>query len=1196
MKSNRYLVLALLLLLGLLVTLPAGAQIGGSAQPQTAGPEIESELLAEMASEGQATMMLYFHEKPDLSPATNMDWQARGWFVMESLQAVAERSQAAVRAHLNGRGLEYKAFWIDNIIVVTGGDLALLNSLQGFSEVAAIRAEPELFLVEPEFVVVPDLGLFAVEPNIMHISAPDVWAMGITGQGITIANIDSGVRYTHQALVNQYRGNLGGGSFNHNYNWWDPYGTYNTPGDANGHGTHVMGTMVGNDGGANRIGVAPDASWIACRGCSTSSCGSAELLACAEFIAAPWDLSGSYANPDLRPLAVNNSWGNCQQSYNNWYQAVIDNWHAAGVYPIFANGNASNCSYSSPPGLNTVGNPARYGNVTGVGSSGTNNGQYANHSNWGPTDNPDTVNPNGFPNLKPQVVAPGVNIRSSVPTSDTAYQSGWTGTSMSAPHVAGMLALVWQAAPCFIGDYAATETLIEQTATPIPYDSSGSPPPGPDNVPNYATGWGEINALAAVLEAISFCGSSRTLTGTVIDSVTKAPLAGAKILVTDYDTVDKTVITNKDGEYTVTQLLVGSYDITAQKFGYLGQTVSDVEIEEEEITIQNFFLEPAQSYTVTGVVSDSTTSWPLYARIEIEGHPSDPVWTDPVTGAYSLTLPEGSEHTLTVSAWVAGYLAGSRNVGPLAGNQTEHFALDHDLTSCSAPGYSLRGLSEDFNSGVLPAGWTIIDHIGNRLVWRFDNPGNVGNLTGGTGPFAVVNSDDYGSGNSQDTELRTPVLDFSAESSVLLEFKYDFNWWSGGNNEKADVDISVNGADGPWINVWRRSGGHDRGPATAVVDISGHVAGESNVMIRFYYYDATWEYWWQVDDIRFGNPTCHVPADGGLVVGNVYDANTGAPLVGATVENEAGYTTTAVSTPLDPNLDDAFYILFSPSGSQLFTATVAGYGQDVRLVDVGSNEVVRQDFLMPSGLLSANPSPLEATVALGSSTVLPLTLTNEGGSAAAFALTLVPHVPEDFEGVFTPAGWYWWAQVDQVVVTSDAWLSFAPLSGIVPADSGEVVVNVTLDATDISDVGQYTAVIRVDHDTPYKPILVPVIMTVEEPRYDVTLNPDAEDKSGPPGATVVYLLELTNDGNITDTFSLTADGWATLPVSAFTLAAGTSISVAVHINIPAGAADGAVNVATATATSAGEPTKSASSTLTTTVQWYRIFMPLLPKS
>jgi len=267
----------------------------------------------------------------------------------------------------------------------------------------------------------------AIEPNIAHVRAPEAWALGYDGTGLVVASIDTGVRYTHQALVGQYRGNNGDGTFDHNYNWYNPYNpSDDVPRDGNGHGTHTMGTMVGDDDGANQIGIAPGAEWMACAGCPDGSCWEDSLLGCGEFMAAPTDLSGANPNPDMRPNVVNNSWGDCGQEYDPWFADVVDGWLAAGVYPVFSNGNASNCGYPAPPGLNTVGNPARYGNVTGVGSSGEQNGQYATHSNWGPTDNLDIINPvEGFAMMKPQVLAPGVSIRSSVPTSDTSYQDGW---------------------------------------------------------------------------------------------------------------------------------------------------------------------------------------------------------------------------------------------------------------------------------------------------------------------------------------------------------------------------------------------------------------------------------------------------------------------------------------------------------------------------------------------------------------------------------------------------------------------------------------------------------------------------------------------------------------------------------------------------------------------------------------------------
>jgi subtilisin family serine protease len=481
---------------------PAGPLNVPSEPESDDGIEVEPELQAEINAEGVAGYLIYFRERPDLSPAFQMDWHERGWFAMEALQQTAGRSQARVRAYLDARGVDYEAFWIENVIVVESSNRMTVNGLLAYPEIEALRARRHVILYEPEERADVPFNPLAVEPNIGHVGADQVWGMGFTGEGIVVANIDTGVRYTHEALVDQYRGNLGGGIYDHNYNWWDPApgGSDPVPNDYHGHGSHTMGTMIGDDGAGNQIGMAPGATWIACQALEASD---DEVLECGQFMAAPTDLTGANPNPDLRPHVVNNSWGDCLLYADHWYDGVINNWHAMGIYPVFSNGNASNCGYSYPPGCNTVGNPARAGNVTGVGSTGQSDGQYATHSNWGPTDDPDTVNPRGYPNLKPQVLAPGVDIRSSVNSSDSAYAS-WGGTSMSAPHVAGLVALMWQAAPCLIGDYAATETIIEQTATPIPYESSCGGE-GPGDVPNHATGWGEINALAAVQAARDRC-------------------------------------------------------------------------------------------------------------------------------------------------------------------------------------------------------------------------------------------------------------------------------------------------------------------------------------------------------------------------------------------------------------------------------------------------------------------------------------------------------------------------------------------------------------------------------------------------------------------------------------------------------------------------------------------------------------------
>ncbi len=910
--------------------------------------QVEEELSDQMAIDSSTGYMIYFRDHSDLSAAYSKNWEERGKLVLKTLQSSAEKAQKEVRAYLDEQGVPYQSFWVDNIIVVEKSNLGVFNNLMSFPEIESLRARRTMSVIEPERLPVIN-SILSVEPNITHVGAPDVWALGYTGENIVVANIDTGVRYTHQALLPHYRGNLGGGSYNHNYNWWDPYGDYPSyPGDTNGHGTHTMGTMVGDDNSSNKIGMAPGAEWIACRACSTTECSDAALLSCAQFMVAPWNLSGADADSSKRPNVINNSWGDCETSYNNWYQGVVNNWQAAGIYPVFSNGNASNCGYSTPPGLNTVGNPARYGNVTGVGSSGQTDGQYATHSNWGPTDNPDTINPRGYPYLKPQVIAPGVNIRSSVNTGDAAYEGGWSGTSMSAPHVTGLIALMWSAAPCLIGDYANSETIIEQTATAIPYASGGTPAPGPGNVPNYATGWGEIDALAATQAAISYCSDS-SLIGKVTRSSDNEPIANA--LISAASTITNSTYTDFKGDYSLS-LYSGLYTVTASSYGYFTEVIPDVNV--ANTTTLNIALDPVSTSTVSGTVTDETTDWPIYAKITIDGYPGDPIWTNPINGQYSVELAQGTDYTFTVEDFWASYSTVFTSTGVLSSDMLLNFELNIDGTICTAPGYTKPNLlKEEFNSGLLPSGWTLVDNAGTGAVWTFDDPGSRGNLTGGKGQFADANSDAAGS-IAMNTELRTPLLDFSGFSELALEFKYDWNEFSG--NEIADVDISVNGNAGPWTNLWRNSSGDDRGPKTATIDLSAY-GGQNNVMLRFHYYGAFWDWWWQVDDVIITS-SCDL-LSGGLVVGNVYDGNTSQPINDAELSNDSLITVVSLPTLDDSMVDDGFFTIFSLAGTHTFTATKTGYQPDIASLSVILSNTVEHDFTLfvpPVSNFSASPT------------------------------------------------------------------------------------------------------------------------------------------------------------------------------------------------------------------------------------------------
>jgi subtilisin family serine protease len=401
------------------------------------GPDakIEPKLMTMLidSDDGTAPFFVVFGERTSLEAAFRMkDWTARGQFVVNRLQAAANRSQNGVRGYLQGRKIVHTSFWVENKIYIPNGTLELARDLARRPEVAAIIRE-SIYSIPPTQT---GAGIQSVLWNIGLIGANQVWATDGNGTGSVVASIDTGVQYNHPALVNQYRGNTGG-VFNHTGNWYDATNTCTAaPCDNVGHGTHTVGTMVGSDGSVNQIGVAPGARWIACKGCANTTCAGSALTACAQWIMAP---GGSTAN---RPNVVNNSWGDV--GGDPWYRSYVQSWVAAGIFPAFSAGN-------SGPSCSTAGSPGDY--VESFASGATDSiDNIASFSSRGPST---------FGGVKPNVSAPGVNIYSSYPTNN--YDS-MSGTSMASPHTAGSVALLWSVLPGYKGNIAGTKALLAGNA------------------------------------------------------------------------------------------------------------------------------------------------------------------------------------------------------------------------------------------------------------------------------------------------------------------------------------------------------------------------------------------------------------------------------------------------------------------------------------------------------------------------------------------------------------------------------------------------------------------------------------------------------------------------------------------------------------------------------------------------------------
>ena len=313
--------------------------IGGTAAGGSTS-KIDELVLRDTAGGRNASFLIRLSAQADLSAAyRSRDQDARGWYVYRALREHASRAQAPIRALLDARKASYKPYWAANVIAARG-DRQLVQDLAERGDVSAIESNDASKWIQP---VAPHAGPKpdVVEPGVALVHAPEVWKLGYTGQGIVVANQDTGMRWTHDALKPHYRG-WNGTIADHNYNWWDaihsgggpcaPSGQ--EPCDDNGHGSHTTGTSIGDDGDENQIGVAPGAKWIGCRNMNQGIGTPASYTECFQFFIAPTDLNGQNPNPALRPHVINNSWL-CRPSQGcapDTLQTIVENAQAAGIF------------------------------------------------------------------------------------------------------------------------------------------------------------------------------------------------------------------------------------------------------------------------------------------------------------------------------------------------------------------------------------------------------------------------------------------------------------------------------------------------------------------------------------------------------------------------------------------------------------------------------------------------------------------------------------------------------------------------------------------------------------------------------------------------------------------------------------------------------------------------------------------------
>ncbi|MFN2226584.1 MAG: S8 family serine peptidase, partial [Anaerolineae bacterium] len=527
--------------------------------------------------------------------------------VVGELQSTAAEAQRGLLTYLEsqqeGDQVErIQPFWVLNGVGLTAdGDTLLAVARR--PEVRLIREDRWQRWVEPFSPVESGGQALAndVEWNIAQIRADEAWAaLGLDGSGVTVAIMDTGVDWQHPALQLQYRGYKPGGLTNHYGNWFCTTDEgYIYPFDGYGHGTHVAGTAVGGrDGAGTAIGVAPGAKWIAVKTLNDGGFGyDSWIHAAFQWLLAP------AGNPSLAPDIVNGSWG-ASNPLDPVFRPDVQALRAAGIVPVFAAGNEG----PDPASLRL---PASYPETLAVGATDDLD-QVAYFSSRGPSP---------WGEVKPEVAAPGAQIRSTLPGGTYGVAGG---TSMATPHVSGLAAILLQADPNLTP--GEIEDLLTTTAAPLG-----------DEVPNNDTGWGRVDAYQAAAVAVE----AGFVAGQIRRQPDLEPLSIAQI--TAYDDMGQErarIQADDDGRYRLA-LLPGQFDLAVEAFGYARTTVPGVMVQTGVTVTVDLALSPLPTGVVWGQVTNAETGGPVGARLAVPGTPAY-AQSDPNTGQYSLALPAGS--------------------------------------------------------------------------------------------------------------------------------------------------------------------------------------------------------------------------------------------------------------------------------------------------------------------------------------------------------------------------------------------------------------------------------------------------------------------------------------------------------------------------------------------------------------------------
>ncbi len=470
----------------LLASLAVTAQFVTAAPASAVSPAVRMQLNAAAPTQ-MITVIVSMNDRVDFGGSRTGPFADRLHGVVSDLRTKQSVSQFLILAYLSllralGQVGSFTPLWVNNSVSVTATP----------SVIAALGRRPDVSLITPDQVPIVKVGArvaAATSSDVSRTLANSVWDLGYTGQGVVVADLDSGVDAAHPDLAASYRGGSN--------SWFDPYGQHATPTDLDGHGTATTGVMVAGSSTGSTIGMAPGAQWIAARVFNDAGTATATAI----HLSLQWVLDPDN-NPDTAdaPRVVNNSWSYGSIGCNLEFQPDVQALRAAGIMPVFAAGNFG-------PGVGTSVSPANYPESIAVGV----------------TNNRDVVNSmssrgastcGGRTGVFPDLVAPGVSV---ITTDLYGSYYPYTGTSLSAPKVSGALALLASYQPDPSAD-------IKGALVHGAVDLGAS---GADDV----YGNGRINVLAAAQWLDANPPGSTTTTTTLPPTTTTTTLPGPADLV-----------------------------------------------------------------------------------------------------------------------------------------------------------------------------------------------------------------------------------------------------------------------------------------------------------------------------------------------------------------------------------------------------------------------------------------------------------------------------------------------------------------------------------------------------------------------------------------------------------------------------------------------------------------------------------------